>query len=68
MKKLILILLIVFSSHAHSALALVSFEKIGFVKVKQPAFQILEAKDGWKGIYQKMEVEIYIYEDELAVK
>ena len=63
MKKIILISLIIFSSYAHSALTLASFEKIGFVKVKQPAFQILGAKDGWKGIYQKMEVEIYFYED-----
>lgn len=63
MKKIILLSLIIFSSYAHSALTLSSFEKIGFKKSNQPLFQMVGAKDGWKGEFRNTQVEIYFFEN-----
>jgi hypothetical protein len=63
MKNLILITLFFLSPCAHSALTLASYEKIGFVKNKQPYFQMFGAIDGWYGKYQNKEVWIYFFED-----
>jgi hypothetical protein len=67
MKKILLLLSIIFSSYAHSALTLSSFEKIGFVKNKQPYFQMFGAIDGWYGKYQNKDVWIYFYEDKSKI-
>jgi hypothetical protein len=59
--------LLLLTPYAHSALSLESFEKIGFVKNKQPYFQMFGAKDGWHGQYKEKQVWIYFFEDKSKI-
>ena len=65
---LLTIFLIASCSNAEVPLTINDAENIGLKKEKQQLFQMIGATDGWSGIWEGENVEIYQFESSVKIK